>query len=621
MKKFLKSLFISLLFVLVIPSTIWAREIIREENGERCLDLEAAYADINDSSKALTGQDNSVDAIKKTQTLASLTNLISILVGNGIYCINDELAASRTSSLGDYGLIGELSSANSQMLAYFPSINVGQHLAEEFIPGYKDNVGIYADQACEDKCVNMYGTGNSQYLQCQGACKTIDSLGNNINTVDLEEFFLEADLKKFNEGVGGKITKRFDKQGTEIVQEATQDIDDYEQSAISSKKITKSGYSYLKDNLHLDTIWGIFRNIAYLSYVVILIIIGFMIMFRKNLPGQVIVSIGNTIPQLVLGIVLVTFSFAIVGLVMDIGKVSMVVVGDIFENAYSEAGSQVDQNDIISIEGVGSLTNQAIIKAKKDGIIVSQVRKIPFIGGVLANLVSSTGGTLYSLAIQIRTFTKFIMIADATQQNDISIDTGFLAGLIGVETISDIAIEIGEMLLDWKLGGVVKVALMTLIVRNVLLCLVCLYASFKLFVTMLMTYLKLFMNVVFGPIQIMLGSLPGNFSSTTKWFKSVIANVFVFVGIFLVVNLFAFLSHIVDPSEFNFFGNKGVFWPDWIVSLEGVILIAGYLFASNMPTIINGALKIEQSKEMSMVGQSVQKAAGKIPLIGGMFNG
>jgi uncharacterized integral membrane protein len=136
---------------------------------------------------------------------------------------------------------------------------------------------------------------------------------------------------------------------------------------------------------------------------------------------------------------------------------------------------------------------------------------------------------------------------------------------------------------------------------------------------MIATYLKLFMNVVFGPIQIAFGSLPGNFSMTTKWFKSVVANVLVFVGIHLIINLFSFLSMSIDTTKFNFFGNKGVFWPNWIISFEGVILIGGYLFASSMPKIINGMLQVEQSKEMAAAGQAVKQAASKIPLVGGMF--
>ncbi len=583
--RFIKSFIFSLFLIILLPSTILAREIIREEDGERCIDLEAAYADINDSSKALTGQDNSVDAVKRVNTVASLTNIMSILIGDSIYCVNDEASVSNIGGSDDNGLIGQLLNANSQMIASFPTVNVGQHLAEEFIPGYRDNVGIFA-------------LGIGDYEE---------------DDLDKEERKGQKRIKQIQEKVTDPLQEQFLEDANQIIEES-----ENLESVDTSNPVTNSGYNYLKDNLHLDEIWGTFRNIAYLGYVIIIIIVGFMIMFRKNLPGQIVVSLGNTIPQIIFGLILVTFSFAIVGIVMDVGKTSMKVIGSMFVSVYKEEDPTVTEEDLVGVEDIGSLTDEALITAKQDGFIVSNLRKLPLIGENLADSYSGTAGTVKKIVGQSVGIFTLTALADVMTKNIQNMH--FDVNILGVDLVLDIAAETIKSIITLPLNAI-KVGLTTFLIRNILLLLVCLYASFKLFITMLMTYLKLFINVIFGPIQIMLGSLPGNFSSTTKWFKSVIANVFTFVGIYLVINVFAFISSAVDPAQFNFFGNKGVFWPDWIVSLEGVILIAGYLFAANMPTIINGALKIEQSKEMSMVGQSVQKAAGKIPFIGGMFNG
>lgn len=583
--RFIKSFIFSLFLIILLPSTILAREIIREEDGERCIDLEAAYADINDSSKALTGQDNSVDAVKRVNTVASLTNIMSILIGDSIYCVNDEASVSNIGGSDDNGLIGQLLNANSQMIASFPTVNVGQHLAEEFIPGYRDNVGIFA-------------LGIGDYEE---------------DDLDKEERKGQKRIKQIQEKVTDPLQEQFLEDANQIIEES-----ENLESVDTSNPVTNSGYNYLKDNLHLDEIWGTFRNIAYLGYVIIIIIVGFMIMFRKNLPGQIVVSLGNTIPQIIFGLILVTFSFAIVGIVMDVGKTSMKVIGSMFVSVYKEEDPTVTEEDLVGVEDIGSLTDEALITAKQDGFIVSNLRKLPLIGENLADSYSGTAGTVKEIVGQSVGIFTLTALADVMTKNIQNMH--FDVNILGVDLVLDIAAETIKSIITLPLNAI-KVGLTTFLIRNILLLLVCLYASFKLFITMLMTYLKLFINVIFGPIQIMLGSLPGNFSSTTKWFKSVIANVFTFVGIYLVINVFAFISSAVDPAQFNFFGNKGVFWPDWIVSLEGVILIAGYLFAANMPTIINGALKIEQSKEMSMVGQSVQKAAGKIPFIGGMFNG
>jgi len=89
-----------------------------------------------------------------------------------------------------------------------------------------------------------------------------------------------------------------------------------------------SGYEQLQ-SLNLHEIWGITRNLAYMFFVITFIVAGFMIMFRHKLGGQVMVSVYNTLPSIVVSLVLVTFSFAIVGFMMDIGVLFQEVISGI----------------------------------------------------------------------------------------------------------------------------------------------------------------------------------------------------------------------------------------------------------------------------------------------------
>jgi hypothetical protein len=79
----------------------------------------------------------------------------------------------------------------------------------------------------------------------------------------------------------------------------------------------KTGYDDLM-RARVDNLWSFTRNIAYAGFVLIMIIIGFMIMFRSKVGGQTMVTIGNTLPRMVVSLVLVTFSFAIIGLIFDV---------------------------------------------------------------------------------------------------------------------------------------------------------------------------------------------------------------------------------------------------------------------------------------------------------------
>ena len=110
-----------------------------------------------------------------------------------------------------------------------------------------------------------------------------------------------------------------------------------------STSVYASGYDDLQKS-GINGIWSATRNIAYLGFVIIMIVIGFMIMFRNKLGGQTLVTLGNTIPRIVISLVLVTFSFAIIGIILDIAGVLMSVTASIL-------GSGIPVHNILQLLG------------------------------------------------------------------------------------------------------------------------------------------------------------------------------------------------------------------------------------------------------------------------------
>lgn len=100
----------------------------------------------------------------------------------------------------------------------------------------------------------------------------------------------------------------------------------------SQSVYAQSGYDDLTDS-GIVSVWNFTRNIAYLGFVVIMMTIGFMIMFRHKVGGQMLVTISNALPRVVVSLVLVTFSFAIVGLIFDVAGVVTRVLGSLFDSA------------------------------------------------------------------------------------------------------------------------------------------------------------------------------------------------------------------------------------------------------------------------------------------------
>lgn len=104
-----------------------------------------------------------------------------------------------------------------------------------------------------------------------------------------------------------------------------------------------SGYDELQ-NSGVDVLWSRARNIAYVMFVIVMIVIGFMIMFRSKINGQVMVTVGNAIPNLVISLVLVTFSFAIAGLIIDLAGLVMIFVVSVLQG-----GGNIDYSQFMGI--------------------------------------------------------------------------------------------------------------------------------------------------------------------------------------------------------------------------------------------------------------------------------
>jgi len=75
------------------------------------------------------------------------------------------------------------------------------------------------------------------------------------------------------------------------------------------------GYEALNSLLNL---WNAFKNISYVFFIIVFVITGFAIMFRAKIDPQTVINMQNALPRIVIGLILVTFSYAIAGLFVDL---------------------------------------------------------------------------------------------------------------------------------------------------------------------------------------------------------------------------------------------------------------------------------------------------------------
>ena len=84
---------------------------------------------------------------------------------------------------------------------------------------------------------------------------------------------------------------------------------------VSSAYAQGTGYSAMSPFL---SFWKSFRNLAYSLYIIMFVVVGVMIMLRTKINAQTVITVQSALPNLVITLLLITFSYAIVGFMIDL---------------------------------------------------------------------------------------------------------------------------------------------------------------------------------------------------------------------------------------------------------------------------------------------------------------
>ena len=95
----------------------------------------------------------------------------------------------------------------------------------------------------------------------------------------------------------------------------------YVNQNLSNKKIVKPAYAQEGYGFRvlqpILPVWKALRNVSYFVFIIAFIVYGFMIMFRVKINPQTVISIQLALPKLIATLLLITFSYAIAGLIID----------------------------------------------------------------------------------------------------------------------------------------------------------------------------------------------------------------------------------------------------------------------------------------------------------------
>jgi len=236
------------------------------------------------------------------------------------------------------------------------------------------------------------------------------------------------------------------------------------------------GFSGLSNLLPL---WKATRNVAYLFFVIIFIFTGLAIMFRVKIDPKTAVTIQNAIPKLVIALILVTFSYAIAGLLIDLIYV-LIYLG------------------VLVIAQTGWLGNAGQIAAEQQKFInlsFGEAFGLMFGGGARA-VWETLNQTFFA----------------GTKIGETGIFT-FIPGALG-----------------WILGAVGGAIFL------VIFAVITLYLLIKLLFRLILSYISIILLIVIAPLQILIGALPGiKGGGFGSWLNGLLQNILVFPAVAILL--------------------------------------------------------------------------------------
>ncbi len=264
----------------------------------------------------------------------------------------------------------------------------------------------------------------------------------------------------------------------------------------------------------LSNLWKLFRDIAYMLLVLVLVIIGFMIMFRMKLNPQTVISVENALPKIVISLLLITFSFAIAGFLIDLMYVVIALsISLLSKNILVHINVQEYQNAFIGGDSW-------------------------FLFGKLAN-VWGIGDALFAflpgaVAIVLKTIIMLVFFVLIGKMPIIGplLNGNMVQGAAETGNILSWLMSVGITPVRFGISFVLGLVFSPLII-SFFVWLTAILIFMRIFLALFKAYIEIILLVIFSPVILLLEAVPGK-GSFSFWIKHLVADL---VGFPIVVIL------------------------------------------------------------------------------------
>lgn len=344
------------------------------------------------------------------------------------------------------------------------------------------------------------------------------------------------------------------------------------------------GYGFCSLGLLLN-LWQSVRNIAYFMLVLAFVLIGIGVMLRVRIDPRTVMTIQNQIPRIVICILLITFSYAIAAVMVDVmwlgtyAAINLLTQSDTGPLANQQLPGCLRQ-DNFSFQSTTSLLDTPIG-------YVNQVFK--------TNCQNPGGSGLLSIDGEVSDAMGGLM------QQIVSNLFGSQAGNACIQPqfgLPPIKVDFGACMGD-LVGFLANIVMKIIVIITVLIVL------FRVWWELLKAYTFTLIYIIAAPVWIVMGLLPGRPLGFEKWLRSLFVNLAVFpatalliVGARVLMDVFntnvnpqnSFIPPLIgNPNMHNF----------------GILVAFGMLLMTpTLLSMLREAMKVPGTKHGAAIGQA-----------------
>jgi len=340
------------------------------------------------------------------------------------------------------------------------------------------------------------------------------------------------------------------------------------------------------------------RNLVYILFVVIFIILGLGIMFRIQIDPRAVLSIQSQLPKIVIALILVTFSYAIAGFLVDMMYLSLYLIINLFQTQGLDTATNLATNPINAAGGLGGGGIGGIAFDASKGI-----------AGAMTSLFDGSIGNFFKGIIN----TVFGIFSGAG-----AVGGGIGAGL-GLAVGGPVGLAVGGLIGGaigglggqiFGLGGPEPFTLVVGAIAWIIIVIALLSALFRLWFTLLKTYVMILINITFAPIMIAFGLFPGSSFSFGNWIRSLAADLAAFPLVLILFSLGKTLQDSFSKASSNSFVPPYVGDPGDMSVFGSIIGMGIILLAPEAVNMTKSIFKAPEQKLASGAGRALGVGQG-----------